>query len=265
MDTMKSKMTMIKRAATKLKRLRTLNSKHELKVDQKFEANLCNNIKTNTVKKDFYNKNITVIDEISEVQNIAIEAISKKELLQRFLDDSIQNNDIYEFEGSVEYLPVRTREVDCEDVSIFVSEHPERTRGDDEDINDNSIDSGDVPDMNMAFIVSKTRNKHETFTMNDKLNEGILYDTEMTYSEDDESAFEDDSDCYNSECELEQNIFENYAEDTNINLSELRRILNKDKLNSRITEDDLLDSFMNTFVDNEDSDEGRGSVSSDFE
>jgi hypothetical protein len=130
---------------------------------------------------------------------------------------------------------------------------------------DNSIDSGDLHDMNMAFIVCKTKHKQSTFTVNDKLNEGILYDTEMTYSEDYESAFEDDSDCNDSECELERNISENYAEDTCINLNELNRILGEDKLNSRITEDDLLDSFMNTFVDNEDSDEGRGSVSSDFE
>jgi hypothetical protein len=133
MDTMKSKMTTIKRAATKLKRFRALISKHELKADQKFETNLSDNINTNTVKKDFYNKNITVIDEISEVQNIAIEAISKKELLQRYLDDSIQNNDTFGFEGSVEYLPVRTRGVGCEDISIFELEHPERTRSDGED------------------------------------------------------------------------------------------------------------------------------------
>jgi hypothetical protein len=242
-----------------------LISKHELKTDQKTETNLSDNINTNTVKKDFYNKNITVIDEISKEQNIAIEAIGKKELLQRYLDDSLQNNDTVGFEGSVEYLPVRTRGVGCEDISIFESGLPERTRGDGEDNNDYSIDAGDLHDMNTAFIVGKTRNKQSTFTQNDKMNEGILYDTEMTYSEDDESAFEDDSDCYNSECELERNIIENCAEDTYISLNELKRILGDDKLNSQITEDDLLDSFMKTFVDNEDSDEGRGSVSSDFE
>jgi hypothetical protein len=227
------------------------------------ETNLCDNINTNNVKKDFYNKNISVIDVISRVQNIPLEAIGKKELLQRYLNDSIQNNDTYRSECNDMYLPVRTSGVGCEDISDFETELPERTRGDGEESMNSNLDSDDVHDMNVAFIVSNTRKEHAPFTMNDKLNEGILYDSDVT--EDEESAFEDDSDCYDSVCELERNIFDSYAEDTYIKLNELKRTLFKDKLNARITEDDLLDSFMNIFVRNEDSDEGRGSLNSDFD
>jgi hypothetical protein len=233
--------------------------KDELKSHQKIEAYLCDNINTNNVKKDFYNKNISVID--SKVQNIPLEVIGKKELLQRYLNDSIQNNDTYGSECNDTYLPVRTSGVGCEDTFVIETELPERTRGDGEESTDNNIDSDDVHDMNTAFIVSKTRKEHMSLNWNDKLNEGILYDTDVT--EDDESAFEDGSDCYESVCELERNIFESYAEDTYIKLNDLKRILSKDKLNGRITEDDLLDSFMNTFVHYEESDEGRGSLNSE--
>jgi hypothetical protein len=161
------------------------------------------------------------------------------------------------------YLPVRTSGVGCEDISDFETELPERTRGDGEESINSNLDSDDFQDMNATFIVRKSNKEHAPFTMNDKLNEGILYDTDVT--EDDESAFEDESDCYDSVCELERNIFESYAEDTYIKLNELKRTLCKDKLNARITEDDLLDCFMNTIVRNEDSDEGRGSLNSDFD
>jgi hypothetical protein len=239
--------------------------KDELKTDQKMEAYLCDNINTSNVKKDFYNKNVSVIDEISIEQNIPLEALAKRELLQRYLNDSIQNNDTYRSECNDMYLPVRTSGVGCENISDFETELPERTRGDGEESINSDLDSGNVHDMNVAFIVNRSRKEHALFTRNDKLNEGILYDTDVT--EDEESAFDDNSDCYDSICELERNICESYAEDTYIKLNELKRIhvLSKDKLNARITEDDLLDSFMNTFVHNEESDEGRGSVNSDFE
>ena len=262
MDKLKSKMASIKRAKTKLQRLRAAVMKEELKPDQKLEKYLpINYVNSNTsaVKKDIYNKNITVIDELSEEQNILGEAVGKKKLLHRYLNDSIQNNTTNSLNSRI---PTRTRGDGCEDNE---SELPERTRGDGEDIINYNTESVGIHDMNTAFIVNKTFTVDESYNRNNKLNECILYDSDVTYSEDDESAFEDDSDCYDSVCELERNVIESYTEDTYIKLNNLKRILSNDDLNARITDDDLLDSFMNTFVHDEESDEGRGSVTSDFE
>jgi hypothetical protein len=105
-------------------------------------------------------------------------------------------------------------------------------------------------------IIKQTRND---------LNECFVYSPDdVTSSIGKESAFEDDSDC-SSVCDLERNINELDIEDKLVKMERIKSAFSYIDLNARITEDTLLDSFMNTIVADSSSDEGLSSVGSDFD
>jgi hypothetical protein len=106
-----------------------------------------------------------------------------------------------------------------------------------------------------ANIIKQTRKE---------LNDCFVYSPDDVTSSNEESAFEDDSEC-SSVCDFERNIDELDIEDTLVKMDRIKSAFSNGDLNARITEDTLLDSFMNTIVGDSSSDEGLSSVGSDFD
>lgn len=251
-DMVKSKMASLSRARTKLQRLRSLLMKHELKTDQKFATYLVDNMNSNQVdkKKKLYNKNITVLEK--SVESAQPNDLKREKLLKKFLNESIDHKKLCDTEMD---LPARTLGDGSDelDSDLHLSE---RRGGDGEEMNASFLNTG--------FITLNHIANNTITEMEDDLNDCVIYDDDETFSHEDEKTFEEDSD-YESVDELEKNVVESFSETRNTDLTNIKRMFSNDDLNAKITDDDLLESFMNTFVKDDDSDEGMNSAESDFE
>lgn len=175
--------------------------------------------------------------------------------MKRYLSDSFDLNTSFSVTSDETFLPIRTSGVGSENKSLIVPELPERTSGDgEEDTAEDDIE------LNKAFV-DDTLGDCMTVDVKDELNECIIHDEES--SSDAESEFENDSD-YDSLADLERNILESSLDDTYLKHENIKRMFSNDDFNAKITEDDILESFMNTFVDDS-SDDGVSSIDCDFD
>jgi hypothetical protein len=249
-------MAAISKAKHKLQRLRSMV---QMKECQKFESDLHGNLDYNVKSKDknIYDKHISFLS----VKEIERSGFCKKDLMKRYLRDSARLNT----------LATRTRGDGCNE-SMHCRKLAVRTPGD-------GADSDELPDLSSVLHECQEFSLNKGFFSDDdassdttiiqqtrnELNECFVYSPDdVTSSNDEESAFEDDSEC-SSVCDFERNIDELDIEDTLVKMDRIKSAFSNGDLNARITEDTLLDSFMNTIVGDSSSDEGLSSVGSDFD
>jgi hypothetical protein len=231
----------------------------QTKDGQKFESDLHANLDYNVNSKDkkLYDKHISFLG----VEEIKRSGSCKKDLMKRYLRDSARHNT----------PATRTRGDGC-DESMYCNILPVRTPAD-------GADCDELPDLSLVTYKCQKFSLNKGFLSDDdafcnktilqqtrnKLNECFVYSPDdVTSPNDEESAFEDDSEC-SSVCDFERNINELDIEDTLVRLDRIKFAFSNGDLNARITEDTLLDSFMNTIVADSSSDEGLSSVGSDFD
>ncbi|KAL4229097.1 hypothetical protein ACF0H5_012136 [Mactra antiquata] len=251
-DKINSKMASISSAKSKLKKIRQILKKNEMKDHERYEeVNLDRNVCRHNDK--VFDKNFPFLNyptvPVSKVKDNMISG--KVEMMTRYLQNC-----------ESEYL--------CHQVSRLSD--IERSRGDGcEDDDSYLIDEGNITeyrhfgrDLDTAFIFNTSFVENTTTTKCDELNDCVLYDDLDNTVADDESAFDDESECA-SVCELERNIIEVDSDDSVMKIDKLKAAFNECCLNTKHSDDSILDSFMNTFTQHDDSDEGLSSAGSDFE
>lgn len=264
-DKIKSKMASVVCAKAKLQKFRKLIMRHEMKSGHKIETYIHNNLCSKSADKDskLYSKNITVLEKNTKSENRQrLMGPGKKELLKRYLTDSVEYNHFGSTDNSLG-LPPRTSGVGCENNISREPRLPQRTRGDGREEIGTSCLHQDDNDMNTGFIAADNHGFHDDDITQDELNECIIYDDDESTSSEESASLEEDSD-YESLCELERNIFGNDTTIQHSKITDIKRLFSKGDVDARLTDDDILESFMHTFVNDVDSDEGISSGGSDL-
>ncbi|KAL4228422.1 hypothetical protein ACF0H5_011469 [Mactra antiquata] len=256
-DKRKSKIAKLGRAKETLNRLKSMLKNSDTKINEKNYDDILNNLDKKSSTSKQYEKNVTVIQELN-VNNVDIVKPmykGKLELMNRYLRD-IRVNDALIANVDAE----KEIDEDCAEAN-----------------NSETFDSDYLDD---AFLTQPSFTRDDDLDdVNDDLNECLIYDplndpldddcnsSDENNNEDDEnneSAFEDISDC-SSVCEHDRNIAMEDLSTILLKMNDLKAAFSDGDLNQRITEDSLLNSFMNTVINDNESDEGLSSLDSDSE
>ena len=252
-DNVKSNMATVSQARRKLRKIRLLNAKH-----------LSSEVHNRTVQANLYNS-CDKTQNVKDIENIASTTDKDKHaklgLLKRFLSDVMLQKKRQTIKQSKSRLGARTPADGCYDNG-----------------EQNRRKSAEGFEQEKEFLRRHNSYLNAAFVESDDTPKNDATDSE-SIDVDDESDFEDDS-----ICELERNICDmseygndSYSSDTEgpfcdddntaIKCDKIIDMFRKAELSEdgSETEDDHMESFMNTFVFNSDSDEGFGSVESDAE
>ncbi|KAL4228829.1 hypothetical protein ACF0H5_011869 [Mactra antiquata] len=260
-DKRKPKMAKLDRARETINRLKSMLKSTDTKIYEKQYEDILNNLDKNSYTDKQYEKNITVIRELNENNTDNMKPVHKGkiDLMNRYLRD-------------IRMADALNTNIDTENEMRVVED------GLEVDVSE----ATDSDDLDEAFITQSSLTCIEELSnINDDLNEcrlystvnelydddnknGDTYDDDDDDDDDDESAFEDISDC-SSVCELDRNITVENFNNTVIKMNELKAAFSDGDLNRRIVEDSLLNSFMNTVINDGESDEGLSSLDSDIE